>query len=67
MTEDDLRQAMRKRFDAMSMREWCKLTGCNSTHVGEFINNRRGPPNDLLKALNLRVNYVKVRKPKGVS
>ncbi len=62
MTEDDLRQAMRKRFEAMSCREWSRLTGCNPTHVAEFVADRRGPPNDMLKALNLRVDYVKMRK-----
>lgn len=66
MTEDDLRAAMKKRFEAMSLREWCRLTGCNATHVGEFVNGRRGPPNDMLRTLNLRVDYVKVRQPKGV-
>lgn len=63
MTEDDLRAAMKKRFEAMSIREWCRLTGCNATHVSEFVRGLRGPPNDLLGALNLEVRYVKLRRP----
>lgn len=66
MSEDDLRSAMKKRFQAMSLREWSRLTGCNATHVGEFMSGRRGPPNDMLRALNMRVDYVKVRRPKGM-
>lgn len=62
MTEDQLRAAMKKRFEAMSMREWCALTGCNASHMSDFMNERRGPPSDLLKALNLRVDYVKMHK-----
>ena len=62
MTEDDLRAAMRKRFTAMTMGEWCRLTGCNKTHVGEFVAGKRLPPHDMLRALNMRVDYVKCRR-----
>lgn len=62
MTEEQLRQAMRRRFQAMSMREWCRLTGCHATHVSEFMNGKRTPPSDLLKALNMRVDYVKNKR-----
>lgn len=64
MTEDELRAAMRKRFQAMTMREWCRLTGCNLTHVSEFLNGHRGPPHDMLRALNMRVGYFKIRRTK---
>jgi hypothetical protein len=59
MTADQLRAAMRKRFEAMSLREWCRLTGCKASHVSEFVNGKREPPSDLLRALNMRVDYVK--------
>lgn len=59
MTEGELRVAMRKRFEAMTMNEWCKLTGCNPAHVSEFVRGLRGAPGDMLKALNMRVDYVK--------
>jgi hypothetical protein len=62
MTADDLRAAMRKRFEAMSMNEWCRLTGTNKAHVSEFMNGKRGPQSDLLRALNMRVDYVKNKK-----
>lgn len=62
MTEDDLRAAMRKRFDAMSMREWCRLTGCHAGHVSEFMRGKRSPQGDLLAALNMRVDYVKNKR-----
>jgi hypothetical protein len=66
MSEDDLRAAMKKRFEALAMREWCRLTDCNVSHVSEFVRGLRAPPNDLLRALNLRVDYVRNRKAKGV-
>ncbi len=48
----------------LTVREWCRLTGCNPTHVIEFVNGRRAaPPHDLLAALHLRVDYVRIRKP----
>lgn len=50
---------MKKRFEAMSLREWCRLTGCRPSHMSEFVAGKRGPPADLLKALNLEVRYVK--------
>lgn len=62
MTEEDLRASMRRRFQAMPMREWCRLTGCNASHVSDFLAGKRGPPGDLLNALNLRVDYVRKRK-----
>ena len=61
MTEDDLRALMRKKFEAMTMNEWCRLTGVNKSHVGEFLHKKRGPPHDMLRALNMRIDYVKVR------
>jgi hypothetical protein len=64
MNEDALRDAMRRRFTAMSMREWCRLMYCNTTHVSEFMRGLRGPPNDLLRALNLEPRYVRKRKAK---
>jgi len=64
MTADQLSDAMRERFKAMSMREWCKLTGCKASHVSEFLSRRRGPPADMLDALNMRVDYVKNRRPR---
>ena len=63
MTESEIRAAMKKRFEAMSMGEWCRLTGCRSSHVSEFMRSRRGPPHDLLAALNLEIRYVKKRRP----
>lgn len=62
MNEEELRAAMKRRFEAMSIREWCRLTGCNVSHVSEFVSGKRGPPNDLLKALNLSVRYVRNRR-----
>jgi hypothetical protein len=62
MNEDDLRAAMRQRFQAMAQREWCRLTGCNHAHVNEFVRGLRAPPHDLLAALNLEVRYVRKRK-----
>lgn len=62
MSEDDLRALMRKKFTAMSQREWCRLTGCTNTHVSEFLHGKRGPPRDMLRALNMRVDYVRNRK-----
>lgn len=62
---DGLREAMRERFKAMSMREWCKLTGCKASHVSDFLNAKRGPPSDLLQALNMEVRYVKKRPTNG--
>lgn len=62
MGEDDLRARMKQRFQAMPMREWCRLTGCNASHVSGFMTGKRGPPGDLLAALNLRIDYVVMRK-----
>ncbi len=67
MSEDDLRAAMRKRFQAMTMNEWCKLTGCNKTHVSEFVRGLRLPPGDMLKALNMRMDYIKIRQSKDLT
>lgn len=67
MTEADLRAAMKMRFETMTMTEWCRLTGCTQSHVSEFMRGLRSPPNDMLKALNLRVDYVRARKPKGLT
>ena len=64
MTEADLRAAMKRRFEAMSMTEWCRLTGCQKSHVSEFMNGIKGPPNDMLNALNLEVRYIRKRKHK---
>ena len=66
MSGDDLRAAMKKRFEAMSAREWCRLTGCVHSHVIEFMKGKRGPPSDMLEALNMRVDYVK-NKRKGTT
>jgi hypothetical protein len=66
MTEDELRQSMEKRFEAISLREWCRLMGCHSGHVNEFIKGKRKPPSDLLKALNLQVRYVRGYRGKTV-
>lgn len=65
MTEDQLRAHMRKKFSAMSIREWCRLTGCNVSHVAEFVNGTRNPPNDMLCYLNLEIRYVRKRSKKG--
>lgn len=62
MDEDELRDAMRRRFEAMSLREWCRLTGCNKAHVSDFVNRKGGPPSDMLAALNLEVRYVRKRR-----
>lgn len=62
MSEDDLRAAMKKRFTGISMNEWCRLTGVHKGHCSEFINGKRGPCSDLLQALNLRVDYVKIKR-----
>lgn len=62
MTEADLRVAMRKRFEAMSMNEWCRLTGVHKGHVSEFMNGKRAPQSDMLRALNMRVDYVKNKR-----
>ena len=59
MTADQLRAAMRKRFTGMTMNEWCRLTGCTKSHVSEFMRGLREPPSDMLRALNMRVDYVK--------
>ena len=64
MTEADLREAMRQRFTAVSMYEWCRLAGCKSSHVSEFMREKRGPPSDMLAALNMRVDYVKIKRTK---
>lgn len=65
MTEEQLRELMRKKFKAMSAREWCRLTGCNHVHVSEFVAGRKGPPNDMLRYLNLEIHYVRKRRKKG--
>jgi hypothetical protein len=65
MTADELRAAMRKRFEAMTMNEWCRLTGVSKSHLSEFLHGKRGPCSDLLNALNMRVDYVKNRRTKG--
>lgn len=59
MTEDQLRNDMRQRFTAISAREWCGVKGVAHTHVSEFLAGKRGPPSDLLRALNMRVDYVR--------
>lgn len=59
MTEDQLRADMRKRFTAISAREWCGVKDVNHTHVSDFLAGKRGPPSDLLRALNMRVDYVR--------
>lgn len=59
MDEDALRAAMARRFEAMSMTEWCRLTGCQKSHVSEFMNRKKGPPSDMLNALNLEVRFVR--------
>lgn len=64
MTEDDLRADMRKRFTAISSREWCGVKGVKHSHVSEFLAGKRGPPSDLLRALNMRVNYVRNKASK---
>lgn len=64
MNEDDLREAMRLRFTAISIREWCKVMNVAPSHVSEFLNGKRGPGNDLLQALNLEIRYVKKRRSK---
>lgn len=61
MNEQQLREAMRRRFEAMTQSEWCRLTGCKNSHVSEFLNGKRGPPRDMLNALNMEVQYVKRR------
>jgi hypothetical protein len=63
MTEGELRAAMVRRFEAMSLREWCRLTGCNKAHVSEFVNGKKGPPSDMLNALNLEVRYIRRKAP----
>lgn len=62
MSESDLRAAMLRRFECMSLREWCRLTGCNASHVSEFVRGLKGPPNDMLEALNLERRYVRKRR-----
>jgi len=64
VSEDDLRDAMRQRFKVMSMREWCRLTGCNVSHVSKFMTGRGGPPSGLLRALNLEIQYTRKRNSK---
>jgi hypothetical protein len=61
MGDDELRELMHQKFTAMSQREWCRLTGCLHTHVSEFMRGKKGPPKDMLRALNLRVVYVRNR------
>jgi hypothetical protein len=61
VNEDELRKLMRQKFTAMSQREWCRLTGCLHTHVSAFMRGKKGPPKDMLRALNLRVAYVRNR------
>lgn len=41
------------------MTEWCRLTGCQKSHVSEFMNRKKGPPSDMLNALNLEVRFVR--------
>ena len=65
MTEADLRAAMARRFDAMSMNEWCRLTGCAKSHVSEFMNGKKGPPGDMLNALNLEVRYIRRKRARA--
>ena len=67
MDQDDLRQAMQRRFEAISLREWCRLTGCRASHVTEFMLGKRGPPSDLLNALNLEIRYVRRYRAKGTT
>ena len=67
LSDSALRAAMAKRFEAMSMREWCRLTGCACSHVSEFVRGLRGPPGDLLAALNLETRYVKKRARKDAA
>lgn len=62
MTEAMLRNQLRAKFTAISIREWCAVKGVHASHVSEFINGKRGPGADLLAALNLRVDYVRIRK-----
>lgn len=62
LSVDELRAAMTRRFEAMSLNEWCRLTGCNKGHVSDFVNGKLGPPSDMLGALNLEVRYVRKRK-----
>lgn len=62
MREADLRELMKRKFTAMTMREWCRLTGCNVSHISDFMTGKRGPPGDLLKALNLEIQYIRMRK-----
>lgn len=64
MTEDELRALMKRKFEAITMNEWCRLTGCTKSHVSEFVRGLRAPPHDMLRALNLRVAYVRSRKTK---
>lgn len=64
LTADQLRADMAERFKAMSLREWCRLTGCKASHVSEFVRGLKNPPSDMLTALNLEVRYVKRRKAK---
>lgn len=61
LSQDDLRKAMRKRFTSVTMNEWCRLAGVSKSHMSEFLAGKRGPCNDLLRALNLEVRYVKKR------
>ena len=67
MSEDELRALMKRKFEAMPLREWCRLTNCAPSHVSEFVRGMRAPPHDMLRALNLRVAYIRNRKAKDKS
>jgi len=67
MTEDQLRDQMRARFTAISAREWCSVKGVSHSHVSDFLAGKRGPPTDLLTALNMRVDYVRDYKRREAS
>jgi hypothetical protein len=42
--------------------QWSREHDCNSSHIHEFLNGRRGPPADMLLAMGLEVAYVARRQ-----
>ena len=53
LSEDELRSAMRKLFEGMTMGEGGRFTGCNKDNVSEFMSTVKANRSGWLKRLPL--------------
>jgi hypothetical protein len=65
VNEADLRISVLEglRVSGVTLHAWCNMVDCNPVHVRQFVQNERGPPRDLLRALKLEIHYVREKEP----